>query len=106
MLTTQQVISWADLRSILTDDQDITLVVEFVNHYVNGLPTIDRDPVDGSWAPNTTYGALLLANKLYRRKNSPDGIVSLGDSTVYVSRFDADISRALNLGDHLKPVIG
>lgn len=104
MITTAQVISWADLR-VLTDDEDLTLVVDFVNHYVDQLPSVDKDEF-GAWQPNTTYGALLLANKLYRRKNTPDGLVSLGDSTVYVSRYDADISRALNLGDHLKPVIG
>lgn len=106
MITTAQVISWADLKGILTDDEDLSLVVGFVNHYVDTLPTIDRLEDGLSWAPNTTYGALLLANKMYRRKNSPDGIVSLGESTMYVSRFDSDISRALNLGDHLKPVIG
>ncbi|WP_176484099.1 hypothetical protein [Glutamicibacter sp. BW80] len=51
-------------------------------------------------------GAVMLASRLYRRKNSPHGIESVGDMSTYVSRYDSDISRLLNIDTFRKPLVG
>lgn len=105
MITTAEVIAWSDLKTILTDDKHLMLIIPAVNHYVESLPDIDRLE-DGSWATTTRMGAVMLAARWYRRKNSPGGIESAGDTTTYIARYDSDISRLLNIDTFIKPVIG
>lgn len=105
MITTQDVINWSDLKTVLTDDKHLVLIVPAVNSYVSSLPNIDLLE-DGSWAETTRMGAVMLAARWYRRKNSPGGIESAGDTTTYIARYDSDISRLLNIDTFIKPVIG
>lgn len=55
--------------------------------------------------PETYQGAVMYAAREYRRRNSPAGIETFGDVTSYVSRWDPDIERALQTGQHARPVV-
>lgn len=47
---------------------------------------------------------VMLAARLYRRRNSPGGIESFVDSIAYVSKYDPEIERALRVGPWRRPV--
>lgn len=47
--------------------------------------------------------ATALGGRLYRRRNSPAGIETFADSTLYVSRFDPEIERGLHMAGYLVP---
>jgi hypothetical protein len=81
------------------------MVVASVNVYVESLPNIDRDFFD-AWDKTTILGAVMLAARMYRRKNSPGGIEAVGEMTTYVSRYDSDIARLLNIDSFRKPMVG
>lgn len=49
--------------------------------------------------------AIALGGRLYRRRNSPAGIETFSDSTLYVSRFDPEIERALHMAGYLTPTL-
>lgn len=50
-------------------------------------------------------GAVMLTARVYRRRNSPNGIESLTEmGTSYVSRYDSDIARLLGIDAFRKPV--
>lgn len=106
MIGIDDVASWSGITVIGSQEQIVLpLIVEAVNTYVDSLPHIDRDET-GQWAATTRLGAIMLAARLYRRKNSPGGIESVGDSMSYIARYDSDISRLLNIDSFRKPVIG
>lgn len=106
MITSDDVAAWSGITVIGNQEQTVLpLIVDAVNHYVESLPHIDRDDY-GMWAATTRLGAIMLAARLYRRKNSPGGIESVGDSMSYIARYDSDISRLLNTDTFRKPVVG
>jgi anti-sigma factor RsiW len=52
-------------------------------------------------------GALLLAARLYRRRNSPEGVATFtADGAMYVQRNDPDIGLLLGIGAYAPPVVG
>lgn len=87
------------------EDPGLEIVCQAVSTYVDGLPSIERVPID-QWAETTYLGALMLAARLYRRRNSPAGVEAVGDSMTYVTRYDSDISRLLRIDQFNRPVIG
>lgn len=50
--------------------------------------------------------AVMLAGRVYRRRNSPGGIELFADSVAYVARYDPDIQRALRQGAWAWPAVG
>jgi hypothetical protein len=50
--------------------------------------------------------AVMLAARLVRRRNSPGGVETFGESVTYVSRYDPDIARALHSGVWAAPGVG
>jgi hypothetical protein len=50
--------------------------------------------------------AVMLAARLVRRRNSPGGIETFGESVTFVSRYDPDIARALHSGAWALPGVG
>lgn len=104
MITAQEVASWLNIGEV---DEYLALVIPAVNLYVENLPNIDRDESGVTWADTTRLGAIMLGARMYQRKNSPGGIEAAGEAGVtYVSRWDSDISRLLNIDSFKKPVIG
>lgn len=52
-------------------------------------------------------GATMLAAKVYRRRNSPGGIIEgFGDNVAYVARYDPEVQRALHQGAWSMPGVG
>jgi hypothetical protein len=52
-------------------------------------------------------GATMLAARLWRRRNSPEGVATFtADGAVYVQRNDPDISMLLGIGSSAPPVVG
>lgn len=67
----------------------------------------DTPEVDRVWKDRVTRGSLLLAARLYRRKNSPAGVEAFTEAgPVYVQRNDPDVAMLLNLGAYLLPELG
>jgi len=50
--------------------------------------------------------AVMLAARLVRRRNSPAGVETFGESVTYVSRYDPEIARALRTGLWALPGVG
>ena len=69
--------------------------VRWVERHVPALELEDAD---------RQAGAVLLAARLYARRNSPGGVVALGDMGAgYISRQDPDVSALLGLA---RPRVG
>ena len=51
-----------------------------------------------------TTAAVMLAARLFVRRNSPGGVVTMYDQVVYASRYDDEIDKALRHGSHRRPV--
>lgn len=92
--------------------------VEVAAHY--GDPSTEEvpgviDAVNGmvtqwhgtEWPPGVHLGAVMLAARLYRRRNSPAGVEAFSDmGASYVSRYDSDLDRQLRLGSWMTPRVG
>lgn len=103
----QKVTSWLQIGGAPAgpDALALALVAPAVDVWVDGLPSIDRDPLN-AWAPNTMLGAVMLAARLVRRRNSPGGIEAFtADGTAYVRNQDPDVAALLHL-DKPRPKIG
>lgn len=93
-----------------TDDERLDSIVDAVNVVVRALPVtsgvdLTADPI--VWPATVVLGANMLAARLFRRKDSPSGVVDFGaNGPVYVQRNDPDIALLLQLGDYAKPGVG
>lgn len=60
------------------------------------------------WPEGVELGALMLASRLHRRRGTPNGVegVSSDGLANYVSRWDPDLDRQLQLHDWLPPRVG
>jgi len=95
----------ADVR----DDPQLQVRVDAVNAQVRRWPVaqVAAGQPDWAMAADVVLGANMLAARLYRRKNSPDGVLPFGaEGAVYVQRNDPDVAQLLGLGTWAKPVIG
>lgn len=68
--------------------------------------TNDYDEQEFQPDAEVLQAAVMLAARLVRRRNSPGGIESFGDSVQYVARYDPEISRALHSGTFAMPRTG
>jgi hypothetical protein len=91
------------------DDADIVQCCADTEVYVETVRpdrrTVATDPdtglpVPGPYVPDAEVyqGAVMYAARLFRRRNSPAGVELFGDQASFVSRYDADIDRALRTG--------
>ena len=94
------------------DDVAITDAVVAVNAKVQQfrvaqVANLDEPaPTWDAW-PHIVHGATLLAARLWRRRNTPDGVAAFADAApVYVRRHDPDVALLLQLGEHAKPAVG
>ncbi len=100
----------------ITDDRDdatIELVVAAVNDQVtqwHGPPSIlsaAGDVLD--YRPKYQQGATMLAARVYRRRNSPNGVEDYGSDlqgAIYTRSNDPDVAQLLELGRYERPAIG
>jgi hypothetical protein len=84
------------------DDADLDDIVEAVDEFVRGLTSVERLAefltADGVWPARYRLGAKMLAGRLLRRKNSPEGVATfVGEGVAYVRRVDPDVASLLRL---------
>lgn len=104
----------ADVKKLLgfkagdaTDDDRLARIVAAVNSLVRDLPIASRSDGLVVFHARVVEGANMLAARIWRRKDSPAGVVSVGDfGPVYVQRNDPDVALLLELGAHSKPMVG
>lgn len=59
------------------------------------------------WPADVVEGALMLAARLHRRRNSPAGVEAFNEmGAIYVSRRDPDVAMLLGLGEWTPPRVG
>lgn len=101
-LDPQKIATWLGAKSA---DESMQAIAQAVTRYVNSLPSIDL--VEGVWAETTMLGATMLGARLYKRRNSPNGIEAFAEvGNTYISRYDSDIARLLHVEAFRKPMIG
>jgi hypothetical protein len=114
-LAPDDVKAWlALLETDTADDELVVAVCAMTEPYVQRCrPEWTVDPIPLPPAPlyvpdaETYRGAVMYAAREYRRRNSPAGVQSFADgSTIYVSKYDSDIERALRTGAYASPRIG
>lgn len=113
MLTPQEVAQAYELTE--PSPAWLSAVCASVTSYINGLPDVERvtvtETIDGvavettTWGAETRLGALMLAARLYERRDSRGGVINLGESATYVARHDSDISRLLRLDVWARPKV-
>lgn len=94
------------------DDVQLDQVCAAVDLFVRGLPIVARTEAAGTtdadtWDPRLEAGAMMLAGRLWRRKDSPEGVAVFGaDGPVYVQRNDPDVAMMLEVGSWSPPEVG
>ena len=80
----------------------IAEVVPAVNSWIRTFRTDEVLP------PHIVRGAVMLAAKITRRRNTPNAIESFGEvgGATYVARHDPDIEKLLGLGPYRDLVVG
>lgn len=81
------------------DDLLIDGVVEATNLWVAGLPyLVDDLGRPQTWPADVRQGAMILAARLYRRRNTPAGLdMAVDGAAVYLPRRDSDVDTLLRL---------
>lgn len=95
------------LRIDRADEDDLfATIATAVTSLIETLPDVRRQ-ADGTWAAATHTAALMLASRLYRRRNSPSGVEAFTDQgAAYVSRYDSDVARLLRIDGYAPPRVG
>src|SRR5688572_6612680 len=96
------------------DDAAVDAVVAAVNARVLTWPVsakADTDPPFPDWSDpslaDLVQGSVMLAARLFVRRNSADGVAAFGDSgPAYVSRNDPDVALLLQIGAYTVPQVG
>jgi hypothetical protein len=96
--TMQEVRSYLVMQPDAVNDGFITVAlmsaIDYGNRRMNfkhPIPPYD----DGTLPDQVHYACLIHASRLYKRRNSVDGTLGLGDQGVIrIGRFDADIDSA------------
>lgn len=87
-----------------TDDTLITRAIGAAEIEVGrARPDAAADPAGHQ---DVYLAGVMLAARLVRRRNSPAGIESFGDSVSFVASFDPDMDRFLRRGRYRFPGVG
>lgn len=108
VVTPERVRTSSGITQTPIDDPDLVEVCEAVDDFVRGLESVrlfvEADPALAEWPYRYRAGARMLAARLFRRKNSPEGVASFtGEGVIYVRRTDPDVAELLRLN---MPVLG
>lgn len=102
-LTEEEVTDWSKEPA----GPNLKQCVEATTDYVNSLPVVASLPEEEPWPADVRLGALMLAARLIKRRNSPNGIEATTDINVtYTARYDSDIARLLRIDTFRKPMVG
>lgn len=111
---------WLRLNAVAGDDDaaEVERVCVQTELYVqrcrpDGYTGSDPDPETGESLPlyvpdgEIYSGAVMYAARQLRRRASPGGVESFGDvGVMFVTKYDADIERALRTGGWTLPGVG
>ncbi|WP_282939126.1 hypothetical protein [Corynebacterium auriscanis] len=98
-ITADNVAAWMK-SDIPPDDAELARCVQTVNELVTSWH-------GEQWPPGADTGAVMLAARLHRRRNSPGGVESFGEAgAAYIPRYDADLDRLLRINDWAVPQVG
>lgn len=93
-----------------TDDEAIDSAVAAVNVFVRRtekarrISVVTPEPDPNDWPADLIQGATMLAARLFKRRNSPNGVEAFAVAgPVYVRRNDPDIGMLLDLD---MPMVG
>jgi len=87
-------------------DQEDPTLAEVVEAVLTLVPTWLEEPADG-WKAHHHLGATMLAARLYRRKDSPGGVVDFGlEGAAYVSGNWPDVAMLLSIGNQAVGRVG
>lgn len=97
-----RVAAWLSMSAA---DQDVTDTAAAVNALIRRW--ISAPAAGEPWPADVVQGAVMLAGRFYRRRNSPAGVEAFGaDGAAYVSRTDPDVAMLLQIGPYAAPVVG
>lgn len=110
MIEVADVKTWLRLAPDDATDNDILAeVVAATNSWVAAsayVRELDSVMWPDTWPDDVTQGAVMLAARLYRRRNTPGGIEAMDGAAVYVPRRDSDVDRLLHMGAWAPPRVG
>jgi hypothetical protein len=87
------------------DDGTLTATVNAVNALMAEWFGAPVPPA--AWSEPKRQGAVMLAARVFRRRNSPAGVESFGElGPIYVQRNDPDVAQLLGLGAYARPKVG
>lgn len=76
------------------------------NAFARGTPKAQDVEAD-EWPADVVLGATMLAARLFRRRDTPQGVATFGDNAaLYVQRTDPDVALLLGLGEYGRPAVG
>jgi hypothetical protein len=103
----------ADVKRQLAIDQSDTTDDALIQACIDAAePEVERarpdavTPPSESNYPDVYRGGVMLAARLVRRRNSPAGIESFGESVTYVAAYDPDLDRFMRRGRYRLPGVG
>ena len=94
-----------------TDTDDDVLIQDIIDASESEVCRARPDSWDDGGAtpadsPDAYRGGVMLAARLVRRRLSPAGIESFGESVTYVASFDPDLDRFLRRNRFRLPGVG
>lgn len=95
------VIAWSKLTANIDTDA-LDLICEAVDGLVRELPAVlvfvDATPALAEWPARYKLGSRLLAARLYRRRDSAEGVAAItAEGVAYVRRNDPDVAEQLRM---------
>lgn len=98
-------LEWLGIKQTSTGpDVDAAMrVAPAVRSFVESIPDTPDE-----WPDRVALGAVMLAARLVRRRNSPQGVAAFTTEggAAYVSRTDPDVAQLLRIGQHAAPQVG
>lgn len=80
---------------------------EHVKVIVNSVNAMVTEWHGNKWPGGVELGAIMLAARLHRRRNSAAGVETFSEmGASYVSRYDVDLDRQLRINAYTPPVVG
>lgn len=107
--TPERVREWLRLAESDTDQSGVAECVNaaeaLVTRYAGPAPADDAP--EAQQRPDGSLAATMMAARLYRRRNSPEGVQTItADAALYVARTDPDIARLLRIDQYQTPMVG
>lgn len=100
----EAVVAWLKLTQLdPATEAQVALCVQAANSLTGRyVEAVDGEELSG----DGRLGATMLAARLHRRRNSPEGVQLTTDGALYVARTDPDVARLLRIDAFNVPQVG